>query len=57
MGFDLDDDPTPKKKEKTTKIPVRQAVEASRQKPESHRENEEVSSTPLLITTVVNLFD
>jgi hypothetical protein len=39
-----DDDPTPKKKEKVAKVPVREAVGANRREPEARRELGKVST-------------
>lgn len=40
---EVDDDPTPKKKQKTVKVSVREAVASSRQQPVSRQEERKVS--------------
>jgi hypothetical protein len=42
-GAEHDDDPTPKKKQKVVKVPVREAVNANREEPELHRRQSEVN--------------
>jgi hypothetical protein len=40
---DVDDDPTPKKKQKAVRVPIREAVGASRQQPEPCQGERKVS--------------
>ena len=42
--IESDDDPTPKKKQKVAKAPVREAVNASREEPEAPKGRSEVST-------------
>ena len=43
-SIEADDDPTPKKKQKIMKVPVREAIKASRKEPTPHRERDEVNA-------------
>ena len=41
-----EDDPTPKKKQRAAKVPIREAIKASREEPDTRKDQSKVSTPP-----------